>query len=269
VTELANSTVSGPIGLFDSGLGGLTVVHALIDLVPDESLLYFGDTDRFPYGPKPPAEVRGYALEIGDLLVERGARVVVVACNSAAAAALDDLADRLSVPVIGVIDPGVRAALLATRVGRIGVIGTEGTITSGSYARAAAKIDSTVVVVEQACPGFVEFVESGDIDSPELRRLAEEYLAPVKAAAVDVLVLGCTHYPLLASTLSSVMGSEVAVVSSAEATARAVVERMPCSVAAAIPDRKFITSGDPSTFRQLATRFLGTEIENVEAFSWS
>ena len=262
-------TEKGPIGLFDSGLGGLTVVRALIDLVPSESLIYFGDTGRFPYGPKPPGEVREYAQQIGDLLVERGVRAVVVACNSAAAAALNDLQTRLPVPVIGVIEPGVKAALAATKTGRVGVIGTEGTIASHAYTKTAAALSPKVEIFAQSCPGFVEFVEAGDVDSPELYQLAQEHLAPIKAANVDVLVLGCTHYPLLASTLSSVMGPQVAVISSAQATARAISAIELRSGSNSAPTHHFITSGDPNTFHALATRFLGSEINDVEEHSWS
>ncbi len=212
-------TTDAPIGVFDSGLGGLTVVRSLLDLLPGEPVLYFGDSGRFPYGPKPREEVLKYALQIGDLLVDRGARAVVVACNSAAAAALDTLADRLPVPVIGVIEPGLRAARRASDTRRIGVIGTVGTVASGAYQRVAAQLDPTLTLTCAACPGFVEFVEAGDIDSDQVHVLAERLLAPLRAANVDVLVLGCTHYPLLARTIGDVMGRDVVLVSSADETA--------------------------------------------------
>jgi glutamate racemase len=194
---------------------------------------------------------------------------VVVACNSAAAAALSDLQTRLPVPVIGVIEPGVKAALAATKTGRVGVIGTEGTIASHAYTKTAAALSPKVEIFAQSCPGFVEFVEAGDVDSPELYQLAQEHLAPIKAANVDVLVLGCTHYPLLASTLSSVMGPQVAVISSAHATARAISAIELRSGSNSAPTHHFITSGDPNTFHALATRFLGSEINDVEEHSWS
>ncbi len=260
-----------PIGVFDSGLGGLTVLRSMIDLLPDESVIYFGDTGRFPYGPKPGDEVLKYALEIGELLVDRGARLVVVACNSAAAAALDALVERLPVPVIGVIEPGVRAAVAATRSRRIGVIGTVGTIASGAYQQAAEKLDADIELTCAACPGFVEFVEAGDVESDQVHVLAERLLAPVREAEVDTLVLGCTHYPLLARTISDVMGPEVVLVSSADETAFAVRDLLGApSKSAGLPvTRSFFTSGDVDTFRQLGARFLGPEVEHVEHWQWS
>ncbi len=268
--------MSEPIGVFDSGLGGLTVMRSLIDLVPQEPIVYFGDTGRFPYGPKPADEVLRYAIEIGDLLVEQGARLLVVACNSAAAAALEPLQQRLSVPVVGVIEPGVRAAQRATRNGRIGVIGTVGTVASGAYQRVADHLADDVELTCIACPGFVEFVEAGDVESDQVHVLAERLLAPVRAAAVDTLVLGCTHYPLLARTIGDVMGREVVLVSSADETAFAVRELLGVGRAGSIagggtpaPKHRFLTSGDVATFRHLGARFLGPEVEEVEAWSWS
>ena len=260
-----------PIDVFDSGLGGLTVVRSLLDLVPDQPVLYFGDSGRFPYGPKPSEEVLKYALEIADLLVDRGARAIVVACNSAAAAALDVLADRLSVPVVGVIEPGMRAALAVTTTRRVGVIGTVGTIASGAYQRVAAELDPTLQLTCAACPGFVEFVEAGDVDSDQVYVLAERLLAPLRAAAIDTLVLGCTHYPLLARTIGDVMGRDVILVSSADETAFTV--RAMLHGRAPAPERvrrpRFVTSGDPEQFRRLGARFLGPEVQDVEAWSWT
>jgi glutamate racemase len=204
-----------PIGCFDSGLGGLTVVRALLDLVPRERLVYFGDTGRFPYGPKPPEDVLKYSLEIADVLVERDVKMIVVACNSASAAALEALRAHVDVPVTGVIEPGLRAAQRATTTGRVGVIGTVGTIASGAYQRAADALDTELELTSAACPGFVEFVEAGDVESDQVHVLAERLLAPVKDAGVDTLVLGCTHYPLLARTISDVVGPDVVLVSSA------------------------------------------------------
>jgi glutamate racemase len=265
-----------PIGVFDSGLGGLTVLRSLIDLLPNEPMCYFGDTGRFPYGPKPHDEVLKYALEIADVLVAREAKLLVVACNSATSVALDALRDRLEIPVVGVIEPGLRAAARATRSGRIGVIGTVGTIASGAYQRVATELDRPVDLVCAACPGFVEFVESGDVHSDQVHVLAERLLAPVRDAAVDTLVLGCTHYPLLARTIADVMGREVVLVSSADETAftvRDLVLRE--GLAAAAPRSQadarhaFVTSGDVEKFRRLGVRFLGPEVETVEAWSWS
>jgi glutamate racemase len=262
---------AGPIGVFDSGLGGLTVMRSLIDLVPDRDICYFGDTGRFPYGSKPADEVRRYALEIGEWLVARGAQMIVVACNSASAVALGDLEERCGVPVVGVIEPGVRAASRATRTGRIGVIGTVGTIRSGAYVRAAAAIDPALEIVSAACPGFVELVEAGDVDGDEVHVLAERLLAPVCAAGVDTLVLGCTHYPLLARTIADVMGRDVVLVSSADETAfevRARLEPAGPPPGAAPGRRTFTTSGDVETFRRLGAQFLGPEVGAVRAWRW-
>ena len=260
---------TAPIGIFDSGLGGLTVARALIDLLPDEHFVYFGDTGRFPYGPKPAEEVLKYSLEIADLLVERSVKMLVVACNSASAAALDALRDRLEVPVVGVIEPGVRAARDATRSGRVGVIGTVGTIASGAYQRTAADLAPDIELTCAACPGFVEFVEAGDVDSDQVHVLAERLLAPVLAARVDTLVLGCTHYPLLSRTIADVMGNDVVLVSSADETAFDVRARLD----APAPSRdgaahEFVTSGDVEQFLVLGTRFLGPEVDRVESWQW-
>jgi glutamate racemase len=260
-----------PIGVFDSGLGGLTVMRALIDLLPDEHLLYFGDTGRFPYGPKPSEEVLKYSLQISEWLVERNVKMIVVACNSAAAAALEQLQTRLDVPVLGVIDPGMRAAARVTENRRVGVIGTVGTIASGAYQRAARSVDPTLELTCAACPGFVEFVESGDVASDQVYVLAERLLAPVRAAGVDTLVLGCTHYPLLARTIGDVMGSDVVLVSSADETAFEVRVRMQRARISDPSPRavRFVTSGDVEMFQHLGGRFLGPEVERVEAWSWS
>jgi glutamate racemase len=262
-----------PIGIFDSGLGGLTVARALIDLLPGERFLYFGDTGRFPYGPKPADEVLKYALEIADLLVGESVKMLVVACNSASAVALDTLRERLDVPVVGVIDPGLRAACDATRTGRVGVIGTVGTISSGAYQRAAKELAPEIALTCSACPGFVEFVETGDIDSDQVHVLAERLLAPVIDARVDTLVLGCTHYPLLSRTIGDVMGHEVVLVSSADETAFEVRERLGDSRAASVVNarepHRFVTSGDVDQFLTLGARFLGPEVEGVEPWHWS
>jgi glutamate racemase len=262
------------IGVFDSGLGGLTVLRALIDLLPNEDVVYFGDTGRFPFGSKPAHEVRDYAVQISDLLVARGAAMIVVACNSAAAAALDILQTRYDVPVIGVIEPGLRSARSVTSTGRIGVIGTVGTVSSGAYQRVAERLMPDVELTCAACPGFVEFVESGDVDSDQVHVLAERLLAPVRAAKVDTLVLGCTHYPLLARTIGDVMGRDVVLVSSADETAFAVRTMLQGDDVAharrAEPGKHlFLTSGDVETFRRLGSQFLGPEVQTVEAWRWT
>src|SRR5438067_6479479 len=248
-----------PIGVFDSGLGGLTVVRALLDLLPGEHVLYFGDTGRFPYGPKPAEDVLKFSLEITDWLLEHAVKMIVIACNSASAAALDHLRDRLDIPVVGVIEPGLRAAICATRSGRVGVIGTVGTIASGAYQRVAQQLAPDLTLTCAACPEFVEFVGSGDVDSDQVHVLAARLLAPIRQACVDTLVLGCTHYPLLARTIADVMGPEVVLVSSADETAFEVRAALDDPVRRR-PDRqtrrvKFLTSGDPTTFRELGARF--------------
>ncbi len=272
------STVLSPVGVFDSGLGGLTVVRAMMDLLPEQPLIYFGDTGRFPYGPKPAHEVLKYSLQITDLLIERGASMIVVACNSATAAALEQIQERVDVPVIGVIDPGVRSALKATESGRVGVVGTVGTIRSGAYQRAGSRIAPDLDLVCAACPGFVEFVESGEIDSDQVYVLAERLLAPIVQARVDTLVLGCTHYPLLARTITDVVGRDVVLVSSAEETAfevrthlqqqSAVAPSGPRMARASAPRHTFLTSGDTQLFQTLGERFCGPEVALVEAWQW-
>ncbi len=267
------STPAGPvrpIGVFDSGLGGLTVLRALIDLLPATPTIYFGDTGRFPYGPKPADEVLKYSLEIADLLVDHDVALIVVACNSATSVALDALGARYEIPVIGVVEPGVRAAAAVTTSGRVGVIGTVGTVASGAYQRAAA--GAGVELTCAACPGFVEFVESGDVDSDQVHVLAERLLEPVRRAGVDTLILGCTHYPLLARTIADVMGPEVVLVSSADETAFAARRMLGAGRPDPGPDavaRRFITSGDPGRFQTLGSRFLGPEVVSAEAWQWS
>ncbi len=266
---MSDAASGAPIGVFDSGLGGLTVLRALLDLLPGEELVYVGDTARFPYGPKPQADVRRHALELGDWFRDLDVRALVVACNSATAAALDIMRERYPFPVVGVIEPGLRAAAAVTRTGRIGVIGTVGTIASGAYQRMAARFafdGRPIEVVCAACPGFVEFVESGDVDSDQVHVLAERLLEPVRSEGVDALVLGCTHYPLLARTINDVMGRDVVLVSSADETAFEVRRMLAAgrSTGAGPARARFFTSGDAETFRHLGARFLGPEVHRVE-----
>jgi len=263
-----------PIGVFDSGFGGLTVARALIDLLPTEDVVYFGDTGRYPYGPRPLDEVREFAREITRVLVERfDVKMVVAACNTAAAAALELLQYEFDVPVVGVINPGVRASLAVTSNGRVGVIGTVGTISSGAYQRAVRAHRSTVALTCAACPGFVEFVERGETESDQVRVLAERLLAPVKEAGVDTLLLGCTHYPFLARVIGEVMGRDVVLVSSADETAFEV--RSLLAETGSICRRggkgshRFLSSGDPGWFRHLGARLLGPEVAEVEAHAWA
>lgn len=267
-------TPTRPIGVFDSGLGGLTVLRALIDLLPDVSTVYFGDTGRFPYGSRRGDELVAFSRQVAGVLVERDVGLMVVACNSAASVALDTLQAELDMPVVGVVAPGLRAAAAATRTGRVGVIGTVGTVASGAYQRSAANIAASenVPAIEltcAACPGFVEFVEAGDVDSDQVRVLAERLLEPVRAADVDTLVLGCTHYPLLARTIGDVMGREVVLVSSAEETAFEIRRMLPGDHReGGLVTRSFVTSGAVETFHRLAARFLGPEVTIVEPWTW-
>ena len=256
------------IGIFDSGFGGLTVARAVIDLLPSEDLVYIGDTGRYPYGPKPLEDVRRFARQIaGKLVNEHDVKMIVVACNTAAAAGLDGLGP---VPVLSVVEPGLRAALRATESRRVGVIGTVGTISSGAYQKALAKLrpDRDVHLACAACPGFVEFVERGETDSDQVYVLAERLLAPIREAKVDVLLLGCTHYPFLARTISDVVGREVVLVSSADETAFELKELLHAQSLVREGDHRgvhtWISSGDINTFRTLGRRLMGPEIESVE-----
>ncbi len=249
-----------PIGVFDSGYGGLTVMRAILDQLPHESVAYFGDTARAPYGPRPIAQTREFALQGLDRLVDHGVKVLVIACNTASAAVLHDARERYDVPVVEVIRPAVRRAAAATRTGRVGVISTVGTHQSGAYLDAFAAAPH-LDVVSSPCPRFVEFVERGVTGGPELVGVAHEYLDPLRGE-VDTLVLGCTHYPLLTAVISYVMGDDVTLVSSAEETAKDVYRVLADTDALRPddlpePDHGFTTTGDPDEFRRLASRFLG------------
>ena len=263
-----------PVGMFDSGFGGLTVARALIDLLPAEHLVYVGDTGRYPYGPRPLEEVRSFAHQIGRHLVERhDVKLVIVACNTASAAALDDLSADLPVPVVGVIDPGVRSLVAVTTAGRVGVIGTVGTIASGAYQRSVAVIGKGVELTCCACPGFVEFVERGETSGDQVHVLAERLLVPVCDAKVDALLLGCTHYPFLARTISDVVGREVVLVSSSDETAFEVRSLLLGSGLARDPGSDagrhlFTSSGEVAWFLSLGRRLLGPELSEVEAVVW-
>ena len=249
--------------MFDSGVGGLTVVRAIMDDLPNESLLYFGDTARFPYGPRPLAEIRRFAVQIAAHLIERDVKLVVVACNSATAAALDDVASAVPVPVIGVVEPAVRAAVRATRNGRVGLIGTEATVSSRAYQRTFQELDPDLQVIARACPRFVDFVERGDTTSPELLVVASRYLEPLQEWGVDTLILGCTHYPLLRGTIRHVMGPDVLLISSADETVSDVYDILSSKGLLAEgsdrPVHRFESSGDPATFSALGHRFLGPD----------
>jgi len=257
-----------PIGVFDSGIGGLTVVRELMHQLPHESLLYFGDTARVPYGNKSPETVRRFSREILDFLVSRDVKLVVVACNTVSAHALDDLKDVAPVPVEGVVEPGARAAVAASRSGRIGVIGTAGTVASGAYKRAIEALAASAEITSHACPLFVPLVEEGWLDHPATRLIAEEYLAPLRAHDIDTLVLGCTHYPLLKPLLSSILGPSIRLIDSAEQTAAAVSRELAASTLHAPESQKghvhFVVSDAPQQFEKVGRRFLGERVKDVE-----
>jgi glutamate racemase len=257
-----------PLGVFDSGIGGLTVARALFERLPHESVIYFGDTARVPYGPKSPDTVRRYAGEIQSYLLARGVKALVVACNTISAQALDYLKERSPVPLVGVIEPGARAAVHSTRTGKIGVIGTAGTIASGAYERAIKRLRPDALVCVQACPLFVPLVEEGWFDHAATELIAREYLAPLQRAGVDVLVLGCTHYPLLKPLLARVLGPALTLVDSAEETATVVAEEIARGGLAAPagnhPSHRFVVSDDESHFRKVGARFLGEKLRQVE-----
>lgn len=262
-----------PIGMFDSGFGGLTVARALVDLAPHERLVYVGDTGRYPYGPRDLAEVRAFAVQIGRYLVEQHrVKLLVVACNTASAAGLEALRRLLPVPVVGVIDPGVRALSKATRNRRVGVIGTVGTIRSGAYQRAIDGLPRPLEPTFAACPGFVEFVERGETASDQVVVLAERLLDPLRQATIDALLLGCTHYPFLARTIADVVGREVVLVSSADETAFEVRHILDSGGIGRAPGdhggMQTFSSGDVAWFRRIGSRLFGAELGPVGATSW-
>ncbi|HET7482210.1 MAG TPA: glutamate racemase [Actinomycetota bacterium] len=262
-----------PIGVFDSGVGGLTVARAIIDLLPHEDMIYFADAARFPYGPRPPEEVRAYALEIADMLVDEGVKLIVVACNSAESAAFYRRQRHYDIPVVTVIEPGVKASVTVTRNRRIGLAATEATVASGAYETTMREVAPDVTLVSQACPKFVDFVERGETASEALLAVATDYLAPLQDAGVDTVILGCTHYPLLSGVIQYVMGDWVVLVSSAEATATDVYATL---LGADLLNRsdvpgkhRFLTSGEETLFGELGRRFLGAEFQDVERREWS
>jgi glutamate racemase len=274
-----------PIGIFDSGLGGLTVAAEIMDALPHESVTYLGDTARCPYGPRPLPEVRRFVLEIGAWLATRPVKLIVVACNTGTAAGLVAAQQAFDVPVIGVVEPGARAAVKATVNRRVGVIGTTGTIESGAYSDAVRSLDAGVTVYSVATPKFVDVVESGlrrgpgpledwMSDSaevfvrPAFYKIARDYLDPLKRNGIDTLVLGCTHFPLLSAAIGSVVGPRVRLISSAEETAREVADTL--RVRGHLREdgesrHAFATTGDTDEFRRLGSRVLRREIQMVEA----
>ncbi|MDR3687440.1 MAG: glutamate racemase [Coriobacteriia bacterium] len=277
---------SAAIGIFDSGLGGLTVAREIARALPGESLVYLGDTARCPYGPRDLSEVRRFVVEIGSWLADQRIKFLVIACNTATAAGLTLAQRAFPVPVVGVIEPGARAAVMATRNRRVGVIGTEGTIHSGAYSAAVRALDAGVTVFSAATPRFVEIVEEGlRLDTgpmeglladsadvfvrPSFHQMARDYLDPLKRSGIDTLVLGCTHYPLLSASIQQVVGQKVQLISSAHETALEVAEtlgrRGQLAVAGHEPHHRFATTGDAAEFARLGSRVFGAPIDSVES----
>ncbi len=261
------TATDAPIGIFDSGFGGLTVARAIVDQLPNEDVIYLGDTARAPYGTKPLPEVREYALECLDHLVERGVKALVIACNSASAAVLRDARERYDVPVIEVILPAARRAVKVSKSGRIGVICTTATATSRSYDDALAAVPG-ITVSTSACPLFVDYVEAGITGGPELQGIAHDYLEPLQLADVDTMILGCTHYPLLTGVLSYELGDSVTLVSSAEECAKetfavlndaGLLHHSPRTAS-----RTFLTTGNAERFEALGRRLMGGFVADVE-----
>ena len=257
-----------PVGVFDSGVGGLTVLHEILVTLPHEDVVYLGDNARLPYGPRPLDEIRRFALEVGGFLERQGVKLVVVACNSATAAALPELQRALAVPVVGVLQPEAHAAALATRNRRVGLLATEATVASGRYEALVHTVDAGVEVTAVACPSLVPLIEGDDPFGEATTAAVREVAGPLKEAGVDTVILGCTHYPLLRPILQRVFGRHVTLVFSAEETAREVAETLARkgieNDGAREGAYRFLTTGDPAAFREMGRRFLQLPIADVE-----
>nr|WP_221468944.1 glutamate racemase [Cohnella thailandensis] len=256
--------VQQAIAVLDSGVGGLTVVREVMRQLPREKILYFGDTARTPYGPRPAEEVVRFTREIVDYQIQYHPKMIVIACNTATAVALDDIRSRVGIPVVGVINPGARAAIGRTKTGKIGVIGTEGTIKSGAYEQALRRLSPHIEVWSQSCPRFVTLVEDGNFRSAETHETVRSSLLGLRASPIDCLILGCTHYPFLSETISEVMGPGVSLISSAEETAREIStilhENNRLAGNDETPIHQFFCSGDSRKFQQIAQQWLGEQI---------
>ncbi len=266
-----SDTASSPIGVFDSGIGGLTVVAEIMRQLPNEEIVYFGDTARLPYGPKSEETVTQFAIQDTEFLLRHGVKMVVVACNTASSVAVGELTRRYDLPVIGVIAPGALAAVSTTLTGKVGVIGTEGTIASHAYRQEITKLDRDIEISEVSCPLFVPLAEEGWTDREVTLVIAHEYLTPLRDAGVDVVVLGCTHYPILKGTVGKVFGPTVKLIDSAEETAREVAERLSSLGLVRepndAPEHRFFVSDVPHRFKEQAERFLGAPLPNVSVVS--
>jgi glutamate racemase len=261
-----------PIGMFDSGVGGLTVLHECLVELPHEDFVYVGDTGRFPYGERTRAELLGYARELYGVLEERGVKLVVVACNSATAAALPQLQREARLPILGVVTPEARAAVSTTRNRRIGVLATAATVASGRYVEAVHDLDAGVEVVQVACPGLAEAIQGGEPFSEHTLELVRDACRPLREAAVDTVILGCTHYPLVRSMIQRELGREVVALAAAEELAQEVADALRRKGWENDADRRgtyrFLSTGDPDAFREVGTRFLQMplgEVEHVDA----
>ncbi len=260
-----------PIGVFDSGIGGLTVVHALMKHLPNENLIYFGDTARVPYGPKSAQVVRQYAVQDTDELLKHNVKFIIIACNTVSAVALDVVQKRARVPVLGVIFPGAEAAVHATKKNRVGVIGTLGTVLSNAYTHAIRQINPEIRVFSQACPLFVPLAEEGWTSHPATELIAKEYLFPLTLEKIDTLILGCTHYPLLREVIDTVLHKTVTLIDSGEATALAAVhlleEQKLRNESTLRPNNQFFVSDIPHKFTEVGERFLGQKLGQIHRVS--
>ncbi len=259
-------TANAAIGVFDSGIGGLTVVHALVDVLPHEHLIYLGDTGRTPYGTKSAETVRRYSIENAEFLIDKGIKLLVVACNTVSAVALDAVRAAVGVPVLGVIEPGARAAVKQTRNQKVGVIGTEATIASGAYTQALKRLAPGLEIYTRACPIFVPLAEEGWTDNDIARATASLYLTSLKRSGIDTLVLGCTHYPLLADVIGEVMGRKIGLVDSAQTTAqaaRAILAEEGIARRAGTGSVSFFVTDAPDRFQKVGARFMGQRVESA------
>jgi glutamate racemase len=256
------------IGVIDSGVGGLTVAKEVMRQLPNEKIIYLGDTARCPYGPRSTSEVRRFTWELTNFLLKKNIKMLVIACNTATAAALDDIRKELNIPVLGVINPGARAAIKQTKNYRVGIIGTIGTVKSGAYEKALKSLNSRLYVSSQACPKFVPLVESGEYDGPIAERIVQESLAPLLNQNLDTLILGCTHYPLLEPLVKNVMGEKVSVISSGDETAREISAILQYNglldESGDEPEHEFYTTGSRWIFSKIASQWLGHPVDNVK-----
>jgi len=259
---------SNPIGVFDSGIGGLTVVKSLNMFLPSESIIYFGDTARVPYGPKSNSTVIEYSIQDAKFLAKRNVKVIVVACNTASSIAIEELRNQFDIPIIGMINPGAKAAIKESKNKKIGVIGTETTISNKAYSKAINKIDDKIEVIEKACPLFVPLAEEGWTHHPATKLIAEEYLTELKEAKIDTLILGCTHYPILKDIIQEAVGENVKLIDSGSAASVEVNEYLEGrgikNFQHTIGKHEYYVSDVPKKFNEIANRFLGKELEHLE-----